>query len=68
MTLQYLIGINDAEQIYFAANTWYQMRPNYWKCTSCDARLSTTGSMHVGLSLKDANKPLPQHRGHDPVS
>ena len=69
MIFQYLVDINYAEQIHFTANIWQQIRTNYWKCTSsCDARLPTTGSMHGDLSLKDANKLLPQHRGHDPVS
>ena len=65
---QYLNGINGAEQLYFDSNTWYQTRPNYWKCTECNARLSTKGTIHVDLSIKDKNKLLPQHRGHNPVS
>ena len=70
---QYLNGINGAEQLYFDSNTWYQTRPNYWKCTieqtiECNARLSTKGTIHDDLSLKDTAKPLPQHRGHNPVS
>ena len=44
------------------------MRPNYWKCTECNARLSTKGTIHDDLSLKDTAKPLPQHREHNPVS
>ena len=65
---QYLYGINGGEQLYFESNTWYQTRPNYWKCTDCNARLSTKGTMHVDMCLKDPSKPLPQHRGHNPVS
>ena len=65
---QYLNEINGAEQLYFDSNTWYKTRTNYWKCTPCNYRLSTKGTIHVDLSLKDPTKTLPHHIGHDPVS
>ena len=65
---QYLCGINGAEQLYFGSNNWYRTRPNYLKCTDCNARLSTKGTMYLDLCLKEPSKPLSQHRGHNPVS
>ena len=61
---QYINGINRAEQLYFGSNTWFQTRPNYWKCTDFNVRLSSKGTMHVDRSLKNLTK----HPGHNQVS
>ena len=65
---QYLGGINDGEQLYFDGNICYKIRDNYWKCSSCKARLSTKGKIKVDLRLKNVFEPLPKHLGHEPVS
>ena len=64
---QFLFGITGGEQLYFDANIWYRLRPNYWKCISCKAHLSTKGDS-PNLELKSTDRPLPKHQGHEPVS
>ena len=64
---QFLIGITGGEKLYYDANIWFRLLTNYWKCVSCKAHLSTKGDS-TNLELKYAERPLPKHLGHEPVS
>ena len=56
--LWYLLGITGGDQLYFDAKIWYRLRPNFSKCISCPARLSTKGDSY-NVELKHNDKPLP---------
>ena len=55
----YLLGTNEAKQLYYDYQLWYNIRSNYWQCTKCSTYLSINGN-----ALKNSGQLVPINSGH----